>query len=172
MSDRYYIIKTFYRTTDVNVALIEEKMGFFSLSNPIVKKGKETQYMAKEFDFIAAQCPNMGSLLEIKFALRIYKYGAQVPRIKVYGWDFPAIFQASVLRDDYRIYSNSCEFKCVDPSGRNVNVKFKIGNCSFIKALWVTINYILKQEPPTRISNDFEMPKSYLENYFYTHYSF
>lgn len=38
MAERYYIIKTFYRTDDVNEALINEKSGLFSLFNPIEKK--------------------------------------------------------------------------------------------------------------------------------------
>lgn len=172
MAENFYTIKTFYRTDDVNNALIKEKVGFLSLSNPIAKKGKETQYMAKEYDFNETAHPNMGSLRDIKFKLRIYKYGTQVPGIKVDGWDFPAVFNAYVLRDDYRIYSVKCEFNCADPNGRIVSVKFEVGGCSFIKALWVTLNYIIKQEPPSLIPTRFEMSKSYMENYFYSHYSF
>ncbi len=172
MADNYYTIKTFYRTDDVNEALIKEKSGFFSLFNPIEKKGNDTQFMAKEYDYQSRNVSNMGSLIEGTFKLRIYKYGKEVYKFMVDGWTFYSVFNANVLLDNFRIYNNKCEFECEDPNGRKVFVKFEVGGCSFIKALWVTIRYIITKENPTDIPSHFEMPESYLENYFYSHYSF
>lgn len=128
--------------------------------------------MAKEYDFKAESISGMGSLISNTFKLRIYKFGKDVNNFIVDGWTFRAVFNAYVLEDNFRIYSNECEFDCEDPNGRKVHVKLKVGGCSFIKALWVTIRYIITKENPLDISSQFEMPQSYLRDYFYSHYSF
>lgn len=172
MADKYYTINTFYRTDDVNKALVEEKMGFFSLSNPLEKKGTSTQYMAKEYNFQDTSAGIQGIYRTISFNVKIFNYGKYNEYFMVNGWKIRSLFTARILRDSYRIHSNRCEFDCFDPNGRKVHVKFDIHGCSFIKALWVTIYYLITKEPFQSIPSDFEMPKSYLENYFYSHYSF